>query len=197
MICDECREREAVLSIIEIINGESRETHLCGECASKRGGPLQNLAGGSFLSKLFESVMNFAGGEGKPVDRAKTNVRCLVCGQTYEDFLQDGKFGCPSCYRTFHFLLDGYLKKIQGGLRHSGKLPRFSGETVEIPDLEEETFDPGETVKDDTEVRITVDPEAAREELRGALKRAIEREDYEQAARIRDLLKGKKEEPHA
>lgn len=198
MICDECHEREAVLSIIEIVNGESRETHLCRECAARHGGALENLRGGAFLSKLLESVMSIAASEGKPVDRAKTNVRCLSCGQTYEDFLQDGKFGCPSCYRTFHFLLDSYLKKIQGGVRHAGKMPRFSGETIEIPDLEEETFDSGEGVMGSSDIRIMVDPDAAEEELRSALRRAIAREDYEQAARLRDLLRERKgEDPHA
>ena len=198
MICDDCQEREAVLSIIEIVNGEIRETHLCKQCAAKRGSALENLTGGSFLSKLLESVMSIAASEGKTVDRDKTNVRCLSCGQTYEDFLQDGKFGCPTCYRTFHFLLDSYLKKIQGGVRHSGKIPRFGGETVEIPDFEEETFDPGEGGIASREIRITVDPDAAEEELRSALKRAVAREDYEQAARIRDLLKERKgEKPHA
>ncbi len=150
------------------------------------------------MSKLLESVMSIAASEGKTVDRDKTNVRCPSCGQTYEDFLQDGRFGCPTCYRTFHFLLDSYLKKIQGGVRHSGKMPRFGGETVEIPDLEEETFDPGEGAAASREIRITVDPDAAEEELRSALKRAVAREDYEQAARIRDLLKERKgEKPHA
>ena len=198
MICDDCQEREAVLSIIEIVNGETRETHLCKQCAAKRGSALGGITGGSFLSKLLESVMNIAASEGKTVDRDKTNVRCPSCGQTYEDFLQDGKFGCPSCYRSFHFLLDSYLKKIQGGVRHTGKMPRFGGETVEIPDLEEETPDFAEGTGTVDEIRITVDPEAAEEELRSALKRAVAREDYEQAARIRDLLKERKgEDPHA
>lgn len=191
MLCDECQEREAVLSLIELSNGVSKETHLCKECASRRGNALKSMTGSSFLSNLLESMMGISMGSAPPVDHTKTNVKCLSCGQTYDDFLQEGKFGCPACYRTYQFLLDSYLKKIQGGTQHTGKTPLFSGETLELPQPEILGSVSKEGGQDDggERIAITIDKESAVDELRAALRRAIEREEYGEAARIRDLIR--------
>lgn len=192
MLCDECREREAVLSLIELSNGVSKETHLCKECASRRGNVLKSMTGSSFLSNLLESMMGISMTGAPPIDHTKTNVKCLSCGQTYDDFLQEGKFGCPACYRTYQFLLDSYLKKIQGGYQHTGKTPLFSGETLELPQPEilgAISKEDGQEAGGREKIAITVDKDSALEELRAALRRAIDREEYEEAARIRDLIK--------
>ena len=158
------------------------------------------------------STVQYFETERKVRDRAdKPEYKCRICAamafsnkiaqtEYYHNssWLEYGGAPEKAVKNAFVYMIDSYLKKIQGGVRHTGKMPRFGGETVEIPDLEEETPDFAEGTGTVDEIRITVDPEAAEEELRSALKRAVAREDYEQAARIRDLLKERKgEDPHA
>jgi protein arginine kinase activator len=109
---------------------------------------------------------------------------------TYNEFLKYGTFGCPECYKTFNFLLDGYLKKIQGNCEHTGKQPVHSKETVHIPNISS-AIEAGE--ENENEIAFTVDANSTLEELRAALKRAVAKEEYEEAARIRDIIRGDKE----
>lgn len=37
MLCEKCGKREANVYIKNVINGETTEMHLCGECANEQG----------------------------------------------------------------------------------------------------------------------------------------------------------------
>ena len=69
--------------------------------------------------------------------------------------------GCPDCYSTFADILDPYMQKIHGATRHIGAAPAAP---------EQPKADPVEA-------------------LRTQLKEAIEKEEYEQAARLRDEIR--------
>ena len=208
MICDECHENEAVVFFTEISAGQRRELHLCEACAQKQTGlknPFVSLTDTAFLANLLAGVLGKKDGDGDRPEAAadgqgteedgdnlkKTNLVCPECGMTYNEFIKFGSFGCPSCYQTFHFLLDGYLKKIQGNQAHTGKVPVYSGETVQLPQMPDHAAAGPETA--DGEISFTVDEDSTEAELRAALKRAIAREEYEEAARLRDLIRAGKE----
>jgi len=87
---------------------------------------------------------------------------CPTCGMTYEDFRKVGRLGCAECYATFRSSLGTLLKRIHGSPIHLGKSP----------------------------ARLIKPMRAKTElaELKRKLERAIEREAFEEAARLRDQI---------
>ena len=37
MVCDNCKERESVLKLVQVIDGTPKELHLCERCAAEKG----------------------------------------------------------------------------------------------------------------------------------------------------------------
>jgi protein arginine kinase activator len=81
------------------------------------------------------------------------------------EFRAEGRLGCPHDYAVFQRGLEPLLERIHRASRHRGKTPRRASRHA---DLQAEL------------VRL-------RQQLRGA----IEAEAYEEAARLRDLLRQK------
>ena len=88
---------------------------------------------------------------------------CPKCGMKAADFRKRGKFGCAECFTTFQRDIRSILSQMAGRTHHVGKLPR----AVAVED-------PGR---------------ADREALAVELRDAIEKEDYEKAAVLRDKIK--------
>ena len=174
MLCDGCHENEAIVFYTEIINGEKKELHLCEACAAKETGmdhSFVSLTDTSFLANLLASVL------GK---RQETDD---------EENLKKTNLVCPSCHMTYN----EFLKKIQGNCEHTGKEPLYGGETVHIPSITADA-DHAEMKDVEQDIAFTVDAGSTEEELRAALKRAVAKEEYEEAARIRDIIRaGRKE----
>lgn len=90
-------------------------------------------------------------------------LRCPHCGFTQTDFKKLGRFGCPECYQTFSDGLEQLLKTMHKGTRHVGKVPAaFAGL---------------HTMKE----RL--------ERLQQELARAVQEENFERAAVLRDEIK--------
>lgn len=90
-------------------------------------------------------------------------LKCPHCGFTQADFKKTGRLGCPECYRAFSEGLEGLLKTMHKGTRHVGKVPE--------------------------ELRQSQDAKERLKRLQKRLARAIEQEDFEQAAKLRDEIK--------
>jgi len=89
---------------------------------------------------------------------------CPICGMTFEDFKNaGGKMGCADCYRVFSKELASILKNVQASLRHEGKFPQRSGRAM---------FQKREA-----------------DRIRNLMKQAVEEENFEEAARLRDKIK--------
>jgi protein arginine kinase activator len=89
---------------------------------------------------------------------------CAFCGLTLEDFKKSGRLGCPHCYVSFDSHLSGLLRRLHGGTQHVGK--------VYLPP------DPSQGAQQE---RLAG--------LRRKLDRAVESEDFERAAQIRDMIR--------
>ena len=122
MLCSNCGKNEANVRYTRIINGEKTEFALCEDCAKKMG--LEDIDFNipinfsNFLSDFFEDdnlLPSFAKIE---------NERCPKCGLTYDDFVNNGKFGCAECYDTFSNKLDSILKNLHGTSKHIGRKPK-------------------------------------------------------------------------
>ena len=90
---------------------------------------------------------------------------CAYCGMKLEDFKKKGRLGCSHCYVTFDNHLRNLLRRLHGSGQHIGK--------VYLPP------NPSETQRQE---RLAG--------LRRKLDHAVESEDFEQAAQIRDMIKG-------
>lgn len=90
-------------------------------------------------------------------------TKCPACGMTFSDFRKIGRAGCGECYKTFKQNLLPLLKRIHGSTRHTGKVKSGTADTtIKKPELQE---------------------------LRQKLQRAIEAEEFEEAAKIRDKMR--------
>jgi protein arginine kinase activator len=92
-------------------------------------------------------------------------TRCTFCQASYKDFRASGRLGCARCYSAFEPQLRDLLQRVHGATRHTGR--QYASPA---PDA----LQRASTVL----------------ELREQLRRAIELEQFEQAARLRDQLKG-------
>jgi protein arginine kinase activator len=81
---------------------------------------------------------------------------------SYLEFRQELTFGCPRDYEAFSDPLDELLEQIHGANRHVGRTPT------------------GRAQKDSREPRLRV--------LKRELEEAVEREDFETAAELRDQI---------
>jgi protein arginine kinase activator len=113
------------------------------------------------LSDLLAGLADF----GKQVkDIEKVKLVCPRCGLSYEDFKKFGRLGCSQCYSAFQEQLTGLLKRIHGSNRHLGKTPG------KMPPLEEKKA-------------------ISLRDLRREMQEAIELEDFEKAAKLRDKIR--------
>lgn len=87
---------------------------------------------------------------------------CPNCGITFREFRTQGRLGCPHDYVAFETDLIPLIENIHGETQHCGKLPRRA---------------PDSSRRQHQLIR-----------LRSELKLAVEEEDYETAARLRDEI---------
>lgn len=160
MLCQNCKKREASIHYKEIINNQMTELHLCEECAREKGFDFSSFVLANLLGGLAESM-------GKPtappVASKEDKIKCSRCGLTYLQFKQSGRLGCSQCYESFKEPLTLILRKIHGGITHTGKVPLGIGQ----------------------EVGVRREILRLKQELTGAVKK----EAFEEAAKIRDQIK--------
>jgi len=87
-----------------------------------------------------------------------TTLRCPDCGIRLVDLRKSGRVGCPRCYEVFRKQILPLLKRVHGATDHEGAGPANDSGPADLS------------------------------RLRADLRRAIEAEDFEQAARLRDRI---------
>lgn len=166
MLCQHCKKNEATTVVKTMINGEYAEYRLCHECAHELGYdsmfPDFSADFGGLLSIFFSNALPAISGA----------AHCNTCGSTLNDIKRTGKVGCANCYDTFFSELMPTIRNIHGNTEHKGKRPNVIEYTV------------NEDKKDQTE-----SAEDKLSALRAELKKAIEDENFERAAQLRDEIK--------
>jgi len=112
-----------------------------------------------FLQYIFEIVENVERRNQAPT------IACTNCGLSYAEFKKSGKLGCQTCYTAFRSPISQALKNIHGTNEYHGKIPQ--GQAEKYADM-------------------IVKRELA--ETRVFLKKAVEAEEFEQAAKYRDII---------
>ena len=106
------------------------------------------------------TLMDSTENESKP---PSGSMVCESCGTTHQEFKKGGRLGCEACYHVFRPVLDPLLDGMHAGIQHLGKIPSSSESRVKF--------------------------EQSVDDLKKQLVKAIEDENFESAADIRDQLK--------
>jgi protein arginine kinase activator len=156
MLCCVCKEKPATVHLTEIKGEKMQKVDLCETCAKAKGVSNSDFAVADLLLGL---------GASSEIDQSASGaeLKCPHCGFTQADFKKSGRLGCPECYQTFVEGLEGLLKTMHKGTRHTGKVPEALRRNRESAD------------------RMKT--------LQKKLGKAVEEEDFEQAAIIRDEIK--------
>lgn len=126
MQCEHCQQHEATIHLTQMSDGQSRELHLCEECAEESGLNVQSVM--SIPEILFGMG---ASGEADSGDGKLSGKSCPQCHMRGCDFKKTGRLGCPSCYETFSSELGPMLAAMHKGGRHTGKTPESQSQGLE------------------------------------------------------------------
>jgi protein arginine kinase activator len=160
MLCEHCGQNEAVIHLTQIVNNQMGTFHLCEACAAEKGlEPEPGIAGFPLTDFLAQM-----GQESEMKPQKTGSTACEYCGLTLRDFKKTGRLGCSHCYVTFEQHLRSLFRRLHGGTQHVGK--------VYLPP------DPSEAERHQQLSR-----------LRRKLDAAVDREDFERAAQIRDQIR--------
>ncbi len=169
MLCPECNKREASIHLTQIVNNQKVSISMCQECAEKFGfhSPLDNMPFplAEILSGMSKNLPD------SPKTGTLQTLECPECGMTFDEFANQGRFGCGSCYGAFRPRLEMIMRKIHGASLHRGQNPGVIAEGVESDSL----------------------PVKEEERLDSELDKAVKDEDYERAAELRDKLRAMKQ----
>ena len=160
MLCQKCHKNSATVRYAEVVDGKVADLHLCADCLTKH----QNQANQGFELSGPPSP----GGKGPTRVVLEAGPRteyqtCAVCETSLATVLKTGKVGCVDCYESFGSQLSAVLEGIHGSTQHRGTRPRV----------------------DDARERVRANLQTKRLLLRSAL----DAENYEEAATLRDDIR--------
>lgn len=160
MRCDNCKERDAVINLTQVEHDTKVTLHLCEQCAQEKGIETGTTALKSTLGTFLSAM-----GKGTNLPVPADTVRCPSCGATLSDFRESGRLGCAHCYQAFAEQLRDLLRRLHGSSQHVGEryvAPGADGESSAASELLD---------------------------LRDQLRRAVENENFERAAELRDQIR--------
>lgn len=172
MLCERCKQRNATTHYTQNINGTQTEMHICEKCAAELSGQFENEYGKFFnnfglgLDYMLTSLLgqDFIGEN----LLASKEERCPMCQSTLSSIRKSGNVGCSKCYETFKEQLMPFIQRIHGKTSHNGKIPESANSSINIKN------------------QIA---EAEKE-----MKSAIEAQEFEKAAELRDKINSLKSE---
>ncbi len=181
MKCDLCSS-PATVFLTQLFNGEIKKTKYCQSCADNQG---VTDPTGFALAEMFGKPSDDTDDETTPdfeeeleadfsteavelVSGTPSLDQCPNCGFTLEKLRKVGRLGCSQCYQSFRQDIAPTLRNMHGASNHKGKVPSL--------------LVPARSSKQEIE------------EMESQLTAAIEMENFEEAARLRDELRTLKAE---
>ena len=163
MICEFCGKKTATMHVKTVVNGKLTEYHLCDDCAREKGYGNWFSGWGLDFGDMLSGLLGSSRTEGVK--------RCEKCGTSFQEITKTGKIGCAECYNAFRNQLLPVIQRIHGTAQHKGKVP--GGSALRI-------------VEENNQI---VPVQSNLDEKRRLLQKAIEVQDFEQAAILRDEIK--------
>lgn len=165
MICEICKKNKATVHVTKIVNNNKQEFNICEECAREMDGlnfnDSLNFGTPFSFQNILSGIMDYVS---QPAQSIKSSdLVCENCKTSYREFKEQGLLGCSECYRYFNSTIMPVVKRVQGNVEHTGKIPNKSG-------------------KDIIERKKLI-------KLKEDLQKAIALEEYEKAAEIRDMIR--------
>ncbi len=148
-----------MVNLTKIKDNAVTHQHLCERCAAEQGVETSVAQPKAALTEFLQTVHQQAA-TAAPGDQAA----CHFCGATARDFRQAGRVGCARCYGAFERSLRELLRRLHGSAKHTGR--RYAPPAPEV-----------------------VEAAGHLGQLRERLQRAIETEQFELAAELRDRLR--------
>ena len=180
MLCEICKQNLATIHIQELNKKGKTTLHICKDCATKKGLNtigLQDINVAEILYKLSASTKGFLPVTGKSITQPEislnnkviTNIICPKCKWEIRKFQETGRLGCENCYQAFSEILHEALSNMHKGTIHTGKCPNLkeSGAGLLLLDILN---------------------------LQKQLDVYVMREEYEEAAKLRDQINKLKKE---
>lgn len=172
--CQLC-ENDATVHEVMVKNGVRMERHLCEACAQKHGLATQPI--NELISKYIISGTPAPAGIKPPPPPG--SEACPGCELTFNQFKQTGVLGCPECYRAFENLLSPLIERAHNGTsQHVGKQPKRLLATAAEGRVNPEII-----------VGTAEDRAKRLRAVRQQLDEAVQNEQYERAAKLRDELR--------
>lgn len=102
-------------------------------------------------------------GVAEPLASYGGNHSCPACGWSLRKLKKVGRMGCPECYKSFEVEIKTILQSIHKSTRHTGRTPKHLQQKLSLRDK--------------------------LETLQAGIADAVDTEEYEKAAELRDELK--------
>ena len=164
MSCDQCREREAVIHLTQIVNEQVTTLHLCEKCAAEKG---VESPGAHRQDAARHAVLAAMGKSAEQAPAPRSSDVCARCGGVASRISgRPAGWAAPTATDTFEAPLRDLLRRLHGSTHHLGE--RYA--------------------ERERAAAVIADHEQAAE-LREQLRLAVETENFELAAELRDRLR--------
>ena len=160
MLCENCKERDAEVQLTRIMGDAVTMRHLCDKCAKAEGVETTLAVPQHALGEMLQAVQ----AQSSSASTAEDATSCAFCGATARDFRATGRLGCPHCYDAMERSLRELLRRLHGNSKHVGI--QYHVPTAHVLEKPDSLHD-----------------------LRDRLRRAVETEQFELAAELRDRLR--------
>lgn len=166
MLCQHCSKNTATTHVKSTVNGETTEYMLCADCAKE-------LGYGNIFSDFHADFNSLLGSFFSGALPARTSAtRCPSCKSSFNEIVDSGKVGCAECYDVFYNELMPTIRNVHGNTEHVGKRPN------PFKKAKNEKNPPKQETEQDKLSR-----------LKAELNAAVEKQDFERAATLRDEIK--------
>lgn len=174
MKCDICHKNEATIHIQEILNGQKKNLNICPLCASEKNLTESEIEGFNLSEILYNLSSQMLNSVDSPEEEhslppatpsmlSQASIVCKKCGWDTVKFRETGRLGCAQCYSAFEPILSNAISSMHKGSVHIGKHPdAVEGSNAELA----------------TKVMS----------LQKELEQCVAKEEYEEAAKLRDKI---------
>ncbi len=160
MQCQICNNNAATIHLTEITDGVRSEMHICEQCAAEQGIAVKSHIP---INELLSSLLAVQPSDEEFADPGEQQAACPTCGFTLDQFRKEGVLGCPNDYEVFARSLRPLIERAHcGNIVHCGKIP--------------------------SRASLGMKRQIELLNLRRQLEAAVQNEDYELAAKLRDRI---------
>ena len=198
--CTKCSQ-PATTKITRRENGDFEDIYLCDAHASEES-KYQKPA--TQMSDILQSILKQEVGSKVRESEPTVSLICDQCGLTYETYRQNLILGCSICYESFRDYLAVDLRRFHGEVRHCGRNPGGGSQPSLVDESVAQAGEPfveslmqlsgTEMVEASTlpaeAVELTdKDYRNKKERLERSLEISIRKEDFLEAAKLRDRIR--------